>query len=421
MSLTLDSSSLSLAARVVALVSGQPASLSLAQGALQFGGKTGFDALTALGGEQLGGATDAERAQVADWAGILAGEGTPVSVAFLQRLDKHLLASAYLPALAYRPTTVDYAVFAAVTGGALNKTTFDAKALPNLARWVRAVAASIPRTGAAAEAFLKGTPLAEKAVEAALPASAIYAIDIAAALAAESKGRAAAAPAAAVAGGKDAAKGEDKKAKAPATAGDVAVAAAAASSKDAKPAKEKKEKPAAAAAAAALAEVSQVYRVDFRVGKVLSVSAHPSEARLFVLQVDVGADLGGARTVVAGVAEHFTAEQLTNALVVVMVNVKSGDVKGVESFGRIMVATSADGSKKELASPPAGAQVGEQIKFAGVPASSKPDQPLAPKRLHEIMKHLHTNAEKRVQYANDDFQTSAGPVVTATIADGTVA
>jgi tRNA-binding EMAP/Myf-like protein len=347
-------------------------------------------------------------AQIADWQTILKAEPSPLNLAFLQRLDKHLHSSSFLPALAFEPTEVDRAA-----ADAVGHTAFDAAALPNLARWLRAVA---PNSGA-------------KAIAAPLPASAIFGIDISAALAAESKGRAVSAPpaaaggaaaaSAAVAGGKDAAKA-DKKGAAAAAKGVAPAAAAAAGGKDAaaaKPAKEKKEK----AAAAAPAEVSQVYRVDFRVGRVVSVAPHPTEARLSVLQVDVGADLGGARTVVAGVAEYFSAEVLTNSLVVVMVNVKSGDVKGVESFGRIMVATSADGAKKELPVVPAAAKVGEQITFASVPAGSKPDQPLAPKRLHEIMKLLHTNADKHVQYANDDFQTSAGPVVVPTIADGTVA
>ncbi len=117
--------------------------------------------------------------------------------------------------------------------------------------------------------------------------------------------------------------------------------------------------------------------------------------------------MGGERVVVSGLGEHFTAAQLTGLNLVVMTNVAPGNVKGVDSFGRVMVATSTDGSKKELATPPAGAKVGEQITFASVPASSKPDTPsVAAKRLHEIMKGLRTSSERVVQYLNDDFNTS---------------
>lgn len=501
--LLLDSSSLSLAARLVAIVAGHtPSNLTLGNApVLALGSNAAakeFDVLTALAtlaptkagatsaALQLGGATDAERKQVADWAAILAAESTPLSAAFLERLNAHLLTASFLPVSAYRPTTVDYAVWAAITN---NGAAIDGAKLPNLARWERAVVASVPRIGAAAEVFLKGTTLAvehaaavsgaaaaaaDAAIEASLPHSAIFDIDVAATAAAELKGRvtasAAAAPAAASSSSAPAAakKGEEKAAAA------AAPKAAAAAGGAAAPAKEKAAKPAkeAKAAAAAPAEVSQVYRVDFRVGRITSVTAHPTEARLYVEQIDVGAECGGVRTVVSGLAEHFKPEDLLNRLVVVMVNVKSGDMKGVESAGRVMVATSADGKTKELASPPEGAKVGEQVSFADVPASSKPDQPIAPKRLHEIMsgtikhidtrrcrthcaslmdsslitftcllclslsvlsvlpfcacsavfrKHLHTNAQKVVQYANTDFQTSAGPVTVPTIADGTVA
>lgn len=423
--LVVDSSPLSLAARMVAVVAGHtPSDIALSSGpALTYGAAAAgsFAVLTALStppagsklGSAVGGATDAEKAQVADWAAILAKDGGAApSLAFLQRLDAHLLASSFLPLAAYRPTTVDYAAWATiVSGGAGAGGAFDAKALPNLARWSRAVVASVPRSGAAAEAFLKGTPLAAPEAEVQLPASNIFAA--AAAIAAENKARAAApAPAAASASAaaappaagakadakKGAAEGDKKKAAAPAAAASAASAAApaaAAGAKEAKPAKEKK--PAAAAAASASAapagEVNQIYRVDFRVGRITSVAAHPTEARMYVQQIDVGAESGGVRTVVSGLAEHFKPAELQNRLVVVMVNVKSGDIKGVESAGRVMVATSADGASKEMAAPPAEAKVGEQVSFAGVPASSKPDQPIAPKRLHEIMSAPHAYRE----------------------------
>lgn len=108
-------------------------------------------------------------------------------------------------------------------------------------------------------------------------------------------------------------------------------------------------------------------------------------------------------------------------LSVCQVNLKAGDMKGVVSNGRVMVATGADGKTKELATPPAAAKVGERITFATVPADKKPDEELAAKKLHDILKGLHTNAAKVVQYQEADFQTTAGPVTVATVADGTVA
>lgn len=92
-----------------------------------------------------------------------------------------------------------------------------------------------------------------------------------------------------------------------------------------------------------------------------------------------------------------------------------------ESAGRTLVATSPSGDKKELCMPPPSAPIGERIHFAAVPAGTAADNPIAPKRLHEILKHLHTGPNKTVQYENHDFLTSAGPCTVQTIENGTVA
>lgn len=350
-------------------------------------------------------------AAMSDWSSITST--TVVDRALLDRLNGALVSSSYLEsATSYAATAVDFTVFEIVAPAIAALAQADATALPSLLRWSRAVRASRP-AGAAAVSLPAAVP------------SRIAELDLIAAAVADSKLRSAAAAAPA---GKAAAAAPAKAAPAAAAAAAPVAAKAAAAAPAAAAAaaggekKEKKEKaPKAAKPAAAAADtVPQVYRVDFRVGKILSVAPHPTESRLFVEQIDVGESSGGVRTVVSGLAEHFTAAELVDRLVVVMVNLKAGDLKGVVSAGRIMVATGADG-KKELATPPAGAVVGEAITFASVPKDKAPDAELAPKRLHEILKGLHTNAAKVVQYADADFQTSAGPVTVPTVADGTVA
>ena len=53
-----------------------------------------------------------------------------------------------------------------------------------------------------------------------------------------------------------------------------------------------------------------------------------------------------------------------------MVNIKPGDLKGVISSARMLVANQ-EGKVKEIVRPPNGAKVGEQVRFAGV--HPKPD------------------------------------------------
>ena len=251
--------------------------------------------------------------------------------------------------------------------------------LPNLLRWSRYIVASIPRNAATA-AWVK-VPLAASELPNELK-SKIAAMDLSAAFATDNKPRVVAAPASGKPGAATAiaqapnATVAKPAAAAPAAAGATAPAAGK-EKKEKAPKEAKAAKPAAAAAAGS--EVAQVYRVDFRIGKILSVEKHPTEARLLVEQIDVGEEK--PRTVVSGLADFFTPEQLKDQLVIVMVNLKAGDLKGVVSNGRVMVATSADGTKKELAQPPQGAKVGERITFASVPAGKAPDEEVAPKKV----------------------------------------
>jgi len=137
-----------------------------------------------------------------------------------------------------------------------------------------------------------------------------------------------------------------------------------------------------------------------------------------VLEVNIG---DCSKTVVSGIAEWQKPDGLVGKVVVLIVNVKPGDLDGVNSSGRVLVATAADGKTKELVLPPAEAKVGERIFWKGLEGKA-PDVPsVSGKHFHDIMKTLHTSSSKTVQSGDLDFLTSAGPCTVPTIANGTVA
>ena len=163
----------------------------------------------------------------------------------------------------------------------------------------------------------------------------------------------------------------------------------------------------------------QVTRLDLRVATVLTAVAHPTEARMATLTVDVGE--AAPRQLVAGIADVVSLPTLIGRTVLCMCNLKAGDIKGVESNGRILVATEAgagEGGKKEVVFVE-GATVrgGERVR---VVEGVEPDAVLAPKNLHRILKGLKTDAEGYVVFEQFPIATSAGRVQTA-IKDGMVA
>lgn len=81
-------------------------------------------------------------------------------------------------------------------------------------------------------------------------------------------------------------------------------------------------------------------KLDMRVGTILEAEKMPKTKKLLVLKVDTGIDI---RTIVSGIAESFTAEEVVGKRVTVLVNLAPRDLRGVESQGMILMTENADG------------------------------------------------------------------------------
>ncbi len=81
-------------------------------------------------------------------------------------------------------------------------------------------------------------------------------------------------------------------------------------------------------------------KLDMRVGTILEAEKIPKTKKLLKLKVDVGIDV---RTIVSGIAESFSAEQVIGQRVIVLVNLAPRKLRGVESQGMILMSDTADG------------------------------------------------------------------------------
>ncbi|WP_445738445.1 methionine--tRNA ligase [Mariniflexile sp.] len=81
-------------------------------------------------------------------------------------------------------------------------------------------------------------------------------------------------------------------------------------------------------------------KLDIRVGTILEAQKMPKAKKLLVLKVDTGIDV---RTIVSGIAESFTAEEVVGKRVTVLVNLAPRDLRGVESQGMILMTETAEG------------------------------------------------------------------------------
>lgn len=80
--------------------------------------------------------------------------------------------------------------------------------------------------------------------------------------------------------------------------------------------------------------------MDIRVGTILTAEKMPKANKLLVMQINTGID---TRTIVSGIAEHFSPEELIGKQVSVLVNLAPRPLRGVESQGMILLAEDSDG------------------------------------------------------------------------------
>ena len=82
-------------------------------------------------------------------------------------------------------------------------------------------------------------------------------------------------------------------------------------------------------------------KMDLRVGTIITAEKVAKTKKLLKLTVDTGID---QRTIVSGIAEHFTPEELIGQQVQVLLNLAPRELKGIMSEGMLLMAENADGS-----------------------------------------------------------------------------
>jgi methionyl-tRNA synthetase len=81
-------------------------------------------------------------------------------------------------------------------------------------------------------------------------------------------------------------------------------------------------------------------KMDLRVGTILTAEKVAKADKLLKLTIDTGID---QRTVVSGIAMHFTPEEIIGKQVTLLANLAPRKIKGIESNGMILMAEDADG------------------------------------------------------------------------------
>lgn len=79
-------------------------------------------------------------------------------------------------------------------------------------------------------------------------------------------------------------------------------------------------------------------KVKMRVGKIIEAEDHPNADKLLVLKVDLGDE---QRQLCAGLKGYYNAEDLVGTNIIVVTNLAPRKMRGVESQGMLLAATTA--------------------------------------------------------------------------------
>lgn len=97
-------------------------------------------------------------------------------------------------------------------------------------------------------------------------------------------------------------------------------------------------------------------KMDVRVAVIKKVEPHPNADKLYVLTIDVGDQV---KTIVAGIRNYYAPEDLEQKKIVVINNLQSVVIRGVESNGMLLAAK--DDTTLALIAPERNVAVGSAI------------------------------------------------------------
>lgn len=152
-------------------------------------------------------------------------------------------------------------------------------------------------------------------------------------------------------------------------------------------------------------------QLDIRVGRILRAWKHPDAESLYIEHIDLGEEQ--PRQVVSGLVKYVSQDQMTNAAVLVITNLKPAAMRGVMSYGMVLAASNADRSQVELVRWPVGSHLGERLGVEGedlleFPPAERIDSKKKNSAFNKCVPQLRTNEHGIACFDGHPLLTSAG-------------
>lgn len=86
-------------------------------------------------------------------------------------------------------------------------------------------------------------------------------------------------------------------------------------------------------------------KLELKTAEILEVEDIEGADKLYKLKVDLGTE---TRTLVAGLKQHYTKEELEGKKIIVFANLEPKTIKGIKSKGMVLAAVNEDHSEVRL-------------------------------------------------------------------------
>ncbi|XP_023026097.2 tyrosyl-tRNA synthetase [Leptinotarsa decemlineata] len=148
-------------------------------------------------------------------------------------------------------------------------------------------------------------------------------------------------------------------------------------------------------------------RLDIRIGRIVAVTKHPEADSLYVETIDLGEE--NPRTIVSGLVDFASIEELQNRLVVVLCNLKPAKMRGILSEGMVLCASVDEPKQVEILIPPSGSFPGQRVYIQNY-ESGNPDEVLNPKKKvwEKLQVDLKTNSDRVAHWQGNKLITRGG-------------
>ena len=99
-------------------------------------------------------------------------------------------------------------------------------------------------------------------------------------------------------------------------------------------------------------------KLDLRTAEILEVENINKADKLYKLKIDLGTE---TRTLVAGLKQYYTKDELVGKRVIVFTNLEPRTIKGIESKGMVLAVSNADHSGIKLLQTDGAVELGNRV------------------------------------------------------------